>query len=631
MKNNKSTDSKNNEIWCAKHATIKLVSVKSNNGGIDLNRLGKEEIRNLLESLVKMIQEGKLIDSDNSSRVMKNYFMILKQPGWFPKLLKDQLKQIYDSFVSDDNNFLSVARVDIRYQQFWEKMLESYELDSYQVEDILGRPIKIEFYYGWGKNYVPEALFFPLEVTDFSRYYSYNSRSTNSTYYTVSLPCKERVKLLELFGKKDLLLPLLSKELPSGENLIVEDFEGRISTDLITLSGIALSGSILSANGSISAASIKRIKKQYQFAEFLPVSRPWPLDRVELVVFTYFLELSKERKRDITVTNFAKFAVDKLPGLISGTQFNIFFPAFQGFTKSWSNESFAKEIASDVKALLLPAFDEWMSLENFRLRILSLYAEKDRGRDVYKLFTGRDRSRNVLRRKIDKEHEDDSKWTVLSIDWFEEIGFKFAVHWLKFLCAIGIVDLAVTEDRDDDPLEGIRYVKVTALGRYAFGIDKDYTPKQSEELSGLEYDDTNRIITISNEQSPYLMFLSQVGKQISTTRFYISTESLMKGCKKRSDLETRVQNLKTIIDVKKEPNLKAVIDEAFKRTDCATESSGYSLLKLRPDLPGLLKVIMTDPELRKISLLTEHSRILVKTSDLEKFNTLCAANGYLME
>ncbi|MDE6337010.1 MAG: hypothetical protein K2L34_10625, partial [Muribaculaceae bacterium] len=221
------------------------------------------------------------------------------------------------------------------------------------------------------------------------------------------------------------------------------------------------------------------------------------------------------------------------------------------------------------------------------------------------------------------------------IDWFEDIGYKFALHWIKYLCALGMVEIAMdgdVKDVDSDPLEGMRFVRLTALGRYAYGIDKEYAPATADDFGGVEFDSINGIITLANADSPYSMFLSTVAKQISPIRFKISVESLMKGCRKRSELENRIVSLKSVINTDKEPALLAIVKEALSHTECAEREGGYSLLKLKRNIPGLVELIATNKDLRNMTLLTANrSMVLVKTVNLEKFYSICAANGYLME
>ncbi|MDE6793932.1 MAG: hypothetical protein K2J63_01345 [Muribaculaceae bacterium] len=614
---------------------ITLPSVTKKDSYSALNKLLKDELYSLNESLSKLIRKDKVTLSPLSSKSTKGLFTAMASEVTMRSLLKDQLITIYTSYSSEILNVPAVAAIDKKIEKFWKTMLQTYELSLVQVVGILGREITVKHYYGWGSNFLPEVLFFPLEVTYYApSYYYYDSSNRKDRIY-FQLSTRYRRLLNDYFFGPGASTAHLYKNLPADKNLKIENFELQIATDLVTLAGLALNGSLLNSNGSISGAVVKRIKKQSKMREFIPTLDEWPLDRVELLSFTYFFELKKEGKkgRDISVTRFIQFATDTLPELLSATQFNSFFPAFQGFTKTWAEKSYAKELASVVKSLLLPAQEEWMDMDNFRLRFLSADCVEELS--IFKLFRFNDIEKNNLRRRSEKENNDNDSKAKEKIDWFEDIGYRFALHWIKYLCALGMVEIAMdgdVKDVDSDPLEGMRFVKLTALGRYAYGIDKEYTPATADDFGGVEFDSINGIITLANADSPYSMFLSTVAKQISPIRFKISVESLMKGCRKRSELENRIVSLKSVINTDKEPALLAIVKEALTHTECAEREGGYSLLKLKRNIPGLVELIATNKDLRNMTLLTANrSMVLVKTVNLEKFYSICAANGYLME
>ncbi|MDE5881380.1 MAG: hypothetical protein K2H60_06585, partial [Muribaculaceae bacterium] len=599
---------------------ITLPSVNRKDSYSALNKLLKDELYSLNESLSKLIRKDKVTLSPLSSKATKGLFAAMTSDATMRSLLKDQLITIYTSYSSEILNIPAVAAIDKKIEKFWKTMLQTYELSLVQVVGILGREITIKHYYGWGSNFLPEVLFFPLEVFYYApSYYYYDSSNRKDRIY-FQLSTRYRRILNDYFFGPGAGNAHLYKTLPEDKNLKIENFELQIATDLVTLAGLALNGSLLNSNGSISGAVVKRIKKQAKMKEFIPSLDVWPLDRVELLCFTYFYELKKEGKtgRDISVTRFVKFAIDTLPGLLSATQFNSFFPAFQGFTKTWAEKSYAKELASVVKSLLLPAQEEWLDMDNFRLRFLSADSVEDLS--IFKLFKFNDREKSNLRRRSDKENNDDNGKVKERIDWFEDIGYKFALHWIKYLCALGVVEIAVDSDLkefDSDPLEGMRFVRLTALGRYAYGIDKEYTPATADDFGGIEFDSANGIITLANADSPYSMFLSTVAKQISPIRFKISVESLIKGCRRRSELENRIVSLKSVINTDKEPALQSIVKEALSHTECAEREGGYSLLKLKRNIPGLVELIATNKDLRNMTLLTANrSMVLVKTVNL---------------
>lgn len=592
-----------------------------------------EKCRRLLAPLAEMIREGELTCSPSSAPPLRSGFQDMKQKSTFQRMKVYQLADMYDSFAATMDNIIAICRADRRYEEAWKRLISNFEVSSVDLRRELGREVILEKNYGWITEIAPEALFAPALVTEARE--KYNGFTGNYELYgNLCLRASDRQILSDHFFGKEYANPQLTPQLPKETHLEIENFEMATATDLMTLEGIALNGSMLGANGAVSGGQLKKVKTQTQIQGFGNSMGKWPLDRVEMLCLTYFTLLANKGKKDpIDIKRIAKFAVEDMARYIVGPIFTTFMPAWQSFTKSWTQEAFTMEVAKAVGAVLMSAANEWMNLDNFKMQLLCKELANKKNNRYLKLFPYKDRSKSSALRKIDKEHEADRKWVVEPIEWFEEMGFKFAVHWIMYLCAIGIVEVAMDTDITDiseDPMEGMRYVRMTQLGKYAFGIEKDYHQKVAGEDAGVEFDPQNGIITV-DAKSPFQMFLSNVAKRISPTRFRISTESLISGCRRETDLNQRITNLQTIIDPDKEPAIKKIIDEAQRRTDCAQLDEGYSMMRLRPDLPGLREAILSNKELREMTILAGPTLALVKTQRLERFYALCAAYGYLME
>lgn len=609
--------------------TLMNVSVKE--AGRSLSSLYSEKRRALLEPFAEMVREGQLSASPISSNKMKEFLRELRKTTGLDLISETGQTQLYNAFAGELTNVLAVARADKRYEEAWKRLITTLEVSTMSIGQQLGREVRVATAYSWHSNIFPELLFSPLTVTDIWERFSREKRSY-TLHGVLSMTAEVRKVLSDLFFGIMARIPLLTESLPEGRNLKTEVFEQATATDLMTLEGVALNGSLLSANGSISAVAVKKVKAKTGLSDFnFPADGMWPLDRVELLCLTYFTLLgTKKDKSPIDIKQLALFAVEEMPRMIIGPMFSSFLPRLQGFTKTWTANSYASRITGAVKHILTLSMRCWLGLENFRMQLLCSEIEGNHNFIYLNLFSFQDREKAKLQRKADKEKGIEQP---REIEWFEEIGFKFAVHWIKYLCALGIVEIAYDPDAketENDPMEGMRYVRLTPLGLYAFRMETDYTPKAPEGSLDIDFDARNRILTI-DANSPFQMFLDRITKRISPTRFHISVESLLKGCTNADQLTQRIDNLRTIIDPKKEPALQAIIDEAKRHTYCAAREGGYSLLRLRPDLPGLREAILTNKELREMTILAGPTLALVKTHKLDRFNAICAAYGFLMD
>ena len=620
-----------------KAGMLTLGNVSFKETGKTLFALYRDKRLRIIEPFADMVREGLLKASASSTAKMQGAVRALRLPHGAYDMPETTMTQLYNSFCRDLRNVLAVAKADRRYEEAWKRLITDLEVDTLQLRKELGREVRVEYCNGWNRDIYPELLFSPLIVTKLWETYSRDYRNY-FLHGTLSMDVATRIRLIDLFFGEDFRRPHLADELPGEIPLKVEDFEQDTPADLVVLDGVALNGSILCDNGSISASAVTKIKKMTGIRDFSMASGQWLPDRVEMLCLTYFTMISdKSEEKETDILRLARYAVDVMPGKIAGPMFNTFIPAMQGFTKTWTVGSYAPGVAAAAQYLLSESAERWISLDNFRIRLLCSGIKGNVNQIIINsylnLFSGKERDKNKLVRRIDKEHDKDPEWTVAPIKWFDEVGLKFALHWVKYLCALGMVEIAVDPDplhMESDPMEGMRFARLTPLGRYALRLESSYTPKPSGKGCDLDFDSENSIITVDTK-SPFQMFLASVARKISPTRFRISAETLIKGTSSKSELEQRIKNLRMMIDPVKEPAIQKIIDEAMSHTDCVVRDGGYTLLRLRSDLPGLREAILTDRELRGMTILAGATLALVKTHKMDRFNAICAAYGYLME
>ncbi|MDE6512272.1 MAG: hypothetical protein K2L00_09325 [Muribaculaceae bacterium] len=609
---------------------LNLMNVSVKDSGRSVSSVYNHERLQLFEPFEQLVKEGLLRASASSVHKLQTYMNDLKKPGGVTMIPITGQTQLYNSFDGDLRNVVAVAKADKRYEKAWERLITSLEVSSRAIREQLGREVRVGCGYNWHYSNFAELLFAPLTVTDIKEDYSRAYRDYRR-YGQLTMDASTRINLCDLFFGKETRLPHLHENLPEDRNLKTEDFEHATATDLMTLEGVALNGSMLGANGSISAMTVKKVKAKTGISDFAISLGQWPLDRVELLCLTYFTLLNARKqseKSGIDVKMLAMFTVNHMAKWLIGPIFSSFMPEMQGFNKSWTSASYAPRIAGAVHYLLKEAKDEWMDLSNFRMQLLCCSIEGDENYSYLKLFSEEGRRKGSPVRKADKEK---GIADPRPIAWGEEVGMTFALHWIKYLCAMGILKLAMDPGaNDDDPMEGMRFARLTPLGRYALGLAVNYIPKAPEGSLDVDFDAHNAILTI-DAKSPFQMFIDRIARRISPTRFHLSVDSLLKGCRNADDLNQRIDNLSSIIDPAKEPALKAIMDEARKHTYCAARDGGYSLLRLRSDLPQFREVILTDKELREMTIFAGPALVLVKTHKIERFNALCASHGFLLD
>lgn len=600
----------------------------------DLMYMSKDDSLKLLQPLRDIIRDATVeAVPGSSSKAMDKFQQYLKiaNPG---KMHKDDLIETYVSFTGVAENVHTLALMDPKLLECWKQIIISPQILSDTIKKISGRGIQIYYRSSWGHdNFFMDCAFFPLTCLQVWNFYGWRFRDEDTTFKFTLDPATRR-KLCDIFYGESYLAPDLADELPDNEKFTVCNFEKSISSDLMYFDGLSLTGSPLTpTTGAVGASKLKAIKKSLNTPEFPSFDVPYHLDRIELLTLAYFTlrdSLSTENEA-ITPDSFAKDVLEEFPEWISGKLFEAFLPAFKGFTKSWTENNFAEEYNLAVQILLAPAAKKWMSLSNLQIRFLCMENPEVAQTTYLRLFPAYARDKNGLRPKDETTYTRNSKDP--GINWFKQIEFPFLLHWMEFLCAVGIVEIAYAKDpadAKDDPLEGMRYVRLTPLGRYAFGIDKEYHVPQVAEAYQLEYDDANAIITVLTPNCPYTVFLSQICRRIGGARFRISPESLIHGCDKKSDVEKRIYKLRRIIPVDNHPWLQSIIDETQKRiTSITPEKIKYKILKIDAESPALIRALTANKEIREKCRFAEGFLLLVPSAFLERFRAICSSIGYL--
>lgn len=617
-----------------KNITLHLPHISSKKGDDLIMSLNKDDLLALLKPLKDFLRDKTISFSEQTPPSMKDLIARLKDKALSARLLKEELAKIYTSFSFDSTNIYATAAPGTPEGKCWEQILLSPEIESDTLSDILKRDIVVRYTGYWSSFFFTECLFSHLVVLERATHYSKTGRwGEYSYFYNLSVSPRSREKLAALYFGKESVTPKILSDLPDDNNLQKLNFEKFIPADLTYLSALGMTGIPLSeTKGTVSATKMKAIKSSFHTGQFPTKDDDYPFDRSELLVYAYF-NTSFSNKKDtkgIDPGTFARNVVSKLPKRIVGPQFGLFLPAFKGFTKVWTEMSTVEAVTAAIDSLLKPSAEGWMSLSNLKMRFLCCDLMGWTEYAYNSLFTSQGRSKHTLRRVTDNL---DSFCKSSGIKWFDEVDFPFVLHWIKFLCAIGMLEIAVDPDAaPDDPLEGMRYARLTPLGRYAYAIDNKYTAPEQGEACQLEFDDKNLILTIVGKNCPYTLFLEQISSPIGSTRFKITPESILKGCINDREAEARIDNLKKIIKIDTCPNLSSAINEARLRTKCTEKTSkSYSILKISRQVPGFAEFLTSEKSIREHCLFAESSLILIEKSFLPQFKTICNNHGYLVE
>lgn len=619
----------------------------------EFNNLKKEDVAGLLASLGDILKGYNVTCTSDSDKKMAALIKFFSVSDDRQKLNKEELVKIYLSFCSDIGNMIQIANASQRLKDLLLRLLSTAKISSGEAEKILGRRIEVRLARYWGNSYFIDAIAGHLIVADISdpQNFYFNTRYHNGgagrgePSYSFSLDAKTRKRLaVGLLGENSVRLQTCKDMDGLPEDTVLEDYEFNLPSDLLYLSGYGMSDS-LSAGNPATAAIIKRLKKNFNTAAFPDNGDPYQMDRIEILYNSYSLyyQLIERWKtcrkgspygkgdRSYGLTDagdFARFVVKELPNEIKGTWFNMLFPAFKSFTKGWASHPNAAFLTSLLEERLIEADGAWLSLENLKMIYLTTLPGRPRYCNYIPLFNKEDRNKATLRRR--RNDEEIRMLGFMEFNWFEEIDYPFLLHWIRLLCALGLVKMAYGR-RDEKAREEGAWVKLTALGRYAYGLEKEYGGEPAAMNAGMDVDDATRIITLTGLNNPYGIFLSQVCEQIGRNRYRLTVESLVKNCQSAEEVKSRIENLQKILDISEHPSIRMRIEEALRRANSLLHCpNSYKIYRLRPDVKGVAEMIMGIPEIRNNIILAEQGLILVDRGWDVEFRKICSSHGYIV-
>lgn len=568
---------------------------------------------------------------DSDPKIRKNMSSLISDfAEASAKLKKDELVTIYVSYSQEFENTINLALNDMQVRKAWLALVENVSVPIMTLRDILGvipEVVKNASYYS--SNLLTDLVIDGVEVEGYEWYsFSRNKDVLEKVSFWISQTLRE--KMAKALVPADELAGKVSENIPENGNLTVENFSNDLPEDILFLSGLKSSGSLPPQGSSVTAASLKALAKKMDSKDFAMAKGnsmiPTRVSLLEIAYIKYSWASGTTDPLGSSVAKFAKFVMDRLPSLLDGTSFAPFFPKFSGFTKSWAYNSRAKSIVEMVKGLIMPAADGWLSLDNFKMR----YLIEDKivsPRYAYTALFGEE-SRRVHQLKI---RGVDYYTRRNGIDWFTDVTFRFAVSWLRLMCACGIAEIA--EDKvapKDDLMEGIRYIRLTKLGRYAFGIDKKYEGPVQQSMTDMFDVDPSGVITILSSPCPYEHFLKRVGKSIGGNRYVVTAKSLVAASDSEKSVKEDIGRIKTIFKDDPTGYWEKMIDEAEMRCRCGVKiKNSYNLMKLDPSVPGLMDFLVNNAWVRDNCVKAEGSMLLVPAGSFNYLLEILGEEGYI--
>lgn len=417
------------------------------------------------------------------------------------------------------------------------------------------------------------------------------------------------------------------QELPSKEKLKTMNLEPVIQANYMLIQGLYLQGAIMPGKTKLVMKSSLKKLEALHLAEFFPEAKD---DEIRLLrtkmlaqAVGIYTELMGSPK---TVPSFEVQVITLLSYLgNNGYSNQIFLPYIQGF--KGKDDVYDEELVTFANNFLDNCdSDKWYSTNDFLNHSL-LHGIKNIFPAQYVMYLAQDYNyKNAYTGKL-----------ILPDSICHELGFSFLNAYLFFLASLGILEIAYDEKvsprKYSSPFDAIKYFRLSKLGLFIYGKVEEYFPSvNQDDTVYFELDPQRLIVRNIVDNNPYANLLDDVAHYIGGNRYEVSSSSFLAHCSSKSDVEQKISIFKRFISNELPQVWATFFEDMLQHCNPLSnvKQREYKLFTIDANNRKLMKLIVSDPVLRKICVRAENHLLLVKQDDLKTFEKQMKSLGYLL-
>ena len=303
-------------------------------------------------------------------------------------------------------------------------------------------------------------------------------------------------------------------------------------------------------------------------------------------------------------------------------------PQIIGFRKPLLEACLFDNLTNDILDTFIKLHDKgWIDINQFCLHVRTYSEESE---ENYLILHINDFNKINLANLYNKKY-------VYIDNFYDEITIPLIKSYIFMMAAMGFVEIAYREISADDKeasscLDGLRYVRLTNLGKYALNIIDNYArDTEGKGIAYFELDTENLIVKSLVEENPYEAILESISERISKRMYKVTYESFLKGCYNKQDIENRIALFKNYIYYKPSANWEAFFNQILDRYNpmCKIYQK-YELFQLPAKDKELQRIVMSDPNICKHIIKAEDYHILVEEEYHKEFRDTLLKYGYVL-
>lgn len=241
------------------------------------------------------------------------------------------------------------------------------------------------------------------------------------------------------------------------------------------------------------------------------------------------------------------------------------------------------------------------------------------------------------------ESSDITKEYYISGEYYRPLFFEPILKAVfYYLGSLGVVEL-----KYDDPIsphkitskenpyisiwDGLKYIKLTQLGRYVLGYEKSYHQKKIEkQQKDIKFDEYKPIITIDKSDTILLSKLESYTVSYDANKYILNYNKIFRDCKTLKALELKIESFYKIFATKPTKVFDQFFDEIKNNANMLKKDLKLITIELQNN-KKLLNLFMTNKKLQELTIKASGYRVLVAKDDIPKLTKIIKENGFFIE
>ncbi len=179
--------------------------------------------------------------------------------------------------------------------------------------------------------------------------------------------------------------------------------------------------------------------------------------------------------------------------------------------------------------------------------------------------------------------------------------------------------------------DGLKYIQLTALGRYIFDFEKSYsTPKAVQTTSTVKFDEYKPIITVDDKDAVMIAKLEPYTEKYDGNRYILSYSKIFKDCKCYKQLESKIDKFYTLFGKPVPVLFDDYFDEIYAKSNLLAKEPSQIVIKLENN-KKLFALFMENKKLQDLVIKASGYRIIVSQKELSKVTKILNDNGFFVD